>query len=329
MDRRAITPRTGWEQKVESVGLTYHHTVSPAGAKHLYWDESAYYRFSMAEVDTLERATNELHQLCLAAAQHIIDHDRFDQLSIPKAAVPLIRQAWDAEPPAIYGRFDLAFDGVNPPKLLEYNADTPTSLVEAAVIQWFWLQDLDPRLDQFNSLHERLVAAWGRAKAGLPLGPLAFLHQDEVEDVQTVAYLRDTADQAGLATVQMPLEDLGWDERRRCFVAPAERPLTAPGPAPSWSPPGKCCGPTRPCWRCCGSSSRTTPTSCPPTWTAPGSWPPRATPRSPCWVARAPMCAWCGQDSPPSRPQAAWNTERRVVFFRHWHPSPPAAASTR
>ena len=52
MDRRAITPRTGWEQKVESVGLTYHHTVSPAGAKHLYWDESACYHFSSSEIES-------------------------------------------------------------------------------------------------------------------------------------------------------------------------------------------------------------------------------------------------------------------------------------
>ena len=48
----------------------------------------------------------------------------------------------------------------NPPKLLEYNADTPTSLLEAAVVQWYWLQDVFPKRDQFNSLHERLVALW-------------------------------------------------------------------------------------------------------------------------------------------------------------------------
>jgi glutathionylspermidine synthase len=56
--------------------------------------------------------------------------------------------------PALYGRFDVLYDGSSPPKLLEYNADTPTSLLEAAVIQWYWLQDVFPAADQFNSLHE-------------------------------------------------------------------------------------------------------------------------------------------------------------------------------
>jgi glutathionylspermidine synthase len=34
--------------------------------------------------------------------------------------------------------------------------------VEAAVAQWYWLEDLHPKLDQFNSIHERLIAAWKR-----------------------------------------------------------------------------------------------------------------------------------------------------------------------
>ncbi len=56
---------------------------------------------------------------------------------------------------------DLAYDGVGIPKMLEYNADTPTSLLEAAVIQWQWFQDTYPDADQFNSIHERLIEAWG------------------------------------------------------------------------------------------------------------------------------------------------------------------------
>jgi glutathionylspermidine synthase len=78
--------------------------------------------------------------MCLAAAQHVIDRDRFAEFGIPAAAEPAIRTAWDAEPPSIYGRFDLAYDGLNLPKMLEYYADTPASLVEVAVIQWNWLK---------------------------------------------------------------------------------------------------------------------------------------------------------------------------------------------
>ncbi len=119
--------------------------------------------FTAAEVDTLEAAANELQTMCLAAAQHVIDKQRYAELAIPAAAVPLIEWAWDQEPPAVYGRFDIAWGGDGEraaPKLLEYNADTPTALLEAAVVQWFWLRDVYPALDQFNSIHERLIAKW-------------------------------------------------------------------------------------------------------------------------------------------------------------------------
>jgi len=48
---------------------------------------------------------------------------------------------WKEEPPALHGRVDLAYDGESTIKALEFNADTPTALLKAAVIQWYWLQD--------------------------------------------------------------------------------------------------------------------------------------------------------------------------------------------
>jgi glutathionylspermidine synthase len=103
--------------------------------------------------------SNELHPMCLEAAQHIIDNKRFSELAIPAAAVPIIQQAWEDEPPALYGRFDLTYDGEQL-KLLEYNVDTPTALVEAAIAQWYWLQERFPHLDQFNSIDEKLLTKW-------------------------------------------------------------------------------------------------------------------------------------------------------------------------
>ena len=38
------------------------------------------------------------------------------------------------------GRFDLAWDGVNDPKMLEYNADTPSILLESGPIQKEWFE---------------------------------------------------------------------------------------------------------------------------------------------------------------------------------------------
>jgi glutathionylspermidine synthase len=168
-------------------------------------------------VDELEAATEELQKLCLAAGQFIIDNDRFADFHIPEAARPIIRAAWETEPPSIYGRFDLMYNGASPPKLLEYNANTPTSLLEAAVIQWSWHLDTKRGADQFNSIHEKLIAQWREIKPWLQRGPLHFTSMDNAEDLTTITYLRDTAEQGGIQTSALAISQIGWNDRAREF----------------------------------------------------------------------------------------------------------------
>ena len=221
MHRLPIPPRPDWQRKVESVGLTFHTLDSGEP----YWDESACYVFTPAEIDQIELATQELNELCLKAVEHIFRHDLWKDFGIPPAFVDFIRKSWDDEEITIVGRFDLLYDGVNPPKLAEYNADTPTSLLEAAVVQWFWLQDVAPKDDQFNSLHERLIEVWKRVKTEVGV-PVTFVSvEGHVEDFLTVTYLRDTAVQAGLTTQYIPISAVGWNAARRSFVDLRERTL--------------------------------------------------------------------------------------------------------
>src|SRR5471030_36793 len=188
MRRIAAAPRADWQKKVEEAGLIWHTGAQP------YWNESAFYEFTAKEVELLEAATNELEKMTLAAAQHVIDHRLYDKMGIPESAVPLIESSWEAEPPSLYGRFDLAYDGLHPPKLLEYNADTPTALLEAAVVQWKWLEERSPESDQFNSIWEGLVEKWRKLKTERAFkGPMVhFAHMDNIEEWMTVAVLRDT-----------------------------------------------------------------------------------------------------------------------------------------
>jgi glutathionylspermidine synthase len=216
MRRVSITPRAEWQQRVESVGLAFHTGQAP------YWNEAACYEFTLEQAELIEHATNELHEMCLRAVQHVIDERRFAELAIPAEAVPLIVESWDNDRPSIYGRFDLSYDGSGPPKLLEYNADTPTSLLEAAVVQWHWLQDVAPELDQFNSIHERLIAGWRALRPYLPV-LLHFTAVDDVEDGLTITYLRETAEQAGIETVALPVDMIGWNGRH--FVGENDEPI--------------------------------------------------------------------------------------------------------
>ena len=218
MQRHRCEPRPAWREKVESIGLTYHsHEHGP------YWDESACYEFTADEVNALETAAHALHQLCLEAAGAVIARGWWDRLGIPAAAVPPILRSWERDDFSLYGRFDLAFDGRGAPKLLEYNADTPTALVEAAVAQWFWLQETRPDADQFNSIHERLIEAW-RRWGGQTIHFASV--RDNAEDEQTVLYLRDTCEQAGVATRAVHVEDIGWAAPQRAFVDLAGARLT-------------------------------------------------------------------------------------------------------
>ncbi len=191
MERIKIQPRSNWQAAVEKLGFGFHTTDHP------YWDESAFYRFSPGEVDALEKASSKLWELCLEAVQYVIDKKVYAQFHIPPHFVPLIEQSWNNDAPSIYGRFDLCFKN-GKIKMLEFNADTPTSLYEAGIIQWFWLQDFDKQKDQFNSIHEKLIAYWKYLKPYLLEGILHFsCVKGSLEDLTNTEYMRDCAIQAG------------------------------------------------------------------------------------------------------------------------------------
>lgn len=214
MKRFTTTVRPDWQKTIEGQGFL-HHSVD----EKPYWDESAYYEFTASQVDELETATNELHQMCLTAVQYVIDQGNlYAALGIPEWAVPLIEKSWNDETPAIYGRFDLSYDGKSPPKLLEYNADTPTSLPEAAVIQWYWQQDKFKGCDQFNSIHERLIAKWTELKEYLKPGPLYFAGLDNIEDYINLTYMMDTAKQGGLDIKEIDVNQIGWHDGDKKFI---------------------------------------------------------------------------------------------------------------
>jgi glutathionylspermidine synthase len=211
MQRHQTLARPEWRSEVERVGLTYHTADTQT-----YWDESVYWEFTAAEIDRIEAATAELQEMCLVAGDFILNHGRLTSMEIPEAAQERIRETWKTEPPALYGRMDLAYNGCQL-KLLEYNADTPTALVEGAVAQWYWLNAVFPGTDQFNSIHEHLVAKW-KALAASVRQPVYFGCEPCDEDWMTITYLRDTAQQAGLETVSLGMAEMGWDEKKQRFV---------------------------------------------------------------------------------------------------------------
>lgn len=221
MQRHQISVRENWRVKVEQLGFSYHTLDGVT-----YWDESAYYEFTRSEADKIEQSTNELYQLCLQAVDYVIQNKLCDRFFIPEEFIPKIEASWKNDEPSVYGRFDLVWDGSEDtsPKMLEFNADTPTSLFEGAAVQWFWLNDFNNQLDQFNSIHEKLISRWKEIKSVIDGKPLYFscLHQFP-EDLVNVNYLLDTAAQTGIKTRFISVHDIG--RKKDSFVDLDENPI--------------------------------------------------------------------------------------------------------
>lgn len=212
MQRINIKPRNNWQSAVEQLGFGFHTTQVP------YWDESVYYEMDMQEILLIEKATAELWDRCLGAVQHVMDNKLYSRFSIPDWMIPQVERSWTEDHPAIYGRFDFCYRK-GELKMLEFNADTPTSLYEAGIVQWFWLQDFAKEKDQFNSIHEKLIDYWKYLKNYLNPGPLHFACLKEtLEDLTNTEYMRDCAIQAGLQTKLVFIDDIGWHQGSRQFV---------------------------------------------------------------------------------------------------------------
>jgi glutathionylspermidine synthase len=210
MQRHAIAPRPDWQAKVEGQGLVWH-----SDGDQPYWDERGYYAFTLAEIELIEAATEAVYQLFLEAGDKIVANPEMMELfGIPAFCHRAIKAAWKAEPPSLnYGRFDFGYNGLGGPKLFEFNCDTPTAMLEAGVIQWEWKEELFPELDQFNSLHEKLIGRWAEIRPRLPGQRVWFTHMADPshEDAITTTYMRDLAAQAGLETHAVVIDDIGID----------------------------------------------------------------------------------------------------------------------
>lgn len=218
MQRIQIQARPDWKEQVEADGVLWSTTENGA-----YWNESmvqpVYYKFTKEEQQQLEQAGNECHEAALECVNWLLeeasDTDRnkwFDRFAIPMEFRTYIMKTWDNDEWGVYGRFDFVMtnDG---PKLLEYNADTPTTLIETAITQWNWFDQNREVLgdaNQFNELHEALVNHWKDMSASNGLSDkVYFAACEQVDDMATVIYMAETAGEAGLSVSVLPIDTIG------------------------------------------------------------------------------------------------------------------------
>jgi len=222
-------PRKGWQQLAGEFGFHFHTMYGEP-----YWDERAYYQFTLAQIEKdIEDPTAELHQMCLAVVDDVVNSEQLlTRFSIPEAHWGLVKDSWRNRDPSLYSRLDLVYSGKGPAKLLENNADTPTSLYESGFWQWLWLEQqvnagvLARNADQFNSLQEKLVFRFGEIAQHYQLNQMHFsCCKDTEEDRGTVQYLQDCAKEAGIQSDFVFIEDIGLADTG-VFTDLADAPIT-------------------------------------------------------------------------------------------------------
>ncbi|MBA5805813.1 MULTISPECIES: glutathionylspermidine synthase family protein [Rhizobium] len=216
MKRITLPARPDWLDKARAVGFGFHVMYGEP-----YWLDDAAYTFTLDEIEMqIEGPSQELHDMCMDMVGDIVrSEETLDRLAIPEDLRDVVQRSWQRRDRHLYGRFDLAYDGTGPAKLLEYNADTPTSVFETAYFQFNWLTDqvalgvLPKEADQYNSLQESLVEAFEQFSKE-PIFHFAAMTDNE-EDRGTTVYLMDCAVQAGHRVELLDIREIGIDAQGR------------------------------------------------------------------------------------------------------------------
>ena len=209
--KRATLTKSLDSTNLELEGFIFHNLDGQ------YWNNQAYYIFSPQQCEVLKAAAEEVHQMCRAAVEHIVKSCDYEPYALSPEAFALASDSWRRKDPHLYGRFDFAWSGNGAPKLLEYNADTPTSLLEAGKIQQTWLNSaLNSNVRSFSNIAQLLSERFAEL---IPAGKNLYLSclKDNIEDECNVLFMQERAILAGVDAKFCFIEDLVWDAISQTF----------------------------------------------------------------------------------------------------------------
>lgn len=225
VERFVFDRRENFIQAHHDIGFYYWDLPSENGQP--YWQEGVVYAFESSQIDHINQATNELYQMCLFMVDDIVQRGDYPcEFGLSELSKTHIERSWQAGERSLYGRFDLAYDGTTL-KMLEFNGDTPTGLLEGSLAQWHYLHESatlpDAWRQQNNALHDTLVNHWRSLYPKDTLVHFTTSRRYGAEDWGNVVYLMNTALEAGLCVKDICLEDIGV--RQGQFVDLQEQPI--------------------------------------------------------------------------------------------------------
>ena len=96
-----------------------HGYVYRAGDGIPYWDETAYYRFTLRQIEEdLEKPAGEIDEMCFQLLDHsLADETVYRRLRIPEEYWDYVADSWRNREKDLYGRLDFSYDGAGDAKL--------------------------------------------------------------------------------------------------------------------------------------------------------------------------------------------------------------------
>jgi glutathionylspermidine synthase len=207
------------KSRLEEEGFIYH-TVDGD-----YWNDKSFYVFTELQAQILKQASEELHLLCKEAVDYVVRSGDYQSYGLTPEAFELASKSWLNQEPHLYGRFDFAWDGTGAPKLLEYNADTPTALLEAGKVQQAWLNLTQPAgFKVFSEIPSLLTERFSQI---IPAQKNLFLScmKQTIEDEGNVLFMLERALLAGLEAQFVYIEDLSWNPEINYFCTSSGTPV--------------------------------------------------------------------------------------------------------
>ncbi len=222
--REAVDVRAGYQARLENEFNYHYHTQGGENGDAVWWNEASRYVISETVVSDFKRTAEDVHKLMIEGVKSIINGREYGLYGIPVWAIKAIEWSFNqyisgkGELP-FYGRFDMSWNGsVN---VLEYNATTPTALIEAAALQNDWAGEDNK---QWNGISDAMIARWKHLKKLTMKASddgeyyLHMLGCDADEDIRTLEYIGELAAEAGIYTKIVLVDNLQYDSVSKCFL---------------------------------------------------------------------------------------------------------------
>lgn len=202
-----------------------------------WWVTDAAYVIDAALVDRVFAAAKGIQQRCYAAVEAIVASGDFSYFGIRNPAMQTaIAKSWAAKDTPLHGRMDFTFAPDGTPFLLDYEADSPFGLAEAAYVQWEWFEAWQAANNASADSQENLIYETFTAhipRAGLPVRFAIAVGGETLPDGRPgdtgerfdAEFIAEMTRGAGLRPSICSIGQVGWDLDAKAFVDDTDEAL--------------------------------------------------------------------------------------------------------